>query len=105
MAAAFTELRPENSREWAELQAADFLAYEAMRQLDGIRRGTDLVRKSLQALIGTEIPLHISQFTDENFADMRRMVENKMNGRPVGEGVISGLAVPVDSEHPMSLLP
>jgi len=93
----FLDPEPANSRDCIPLQCADFLAYEAMRRLDGIRRGSENIRKSLQALIGTNIPLHISQFTDENFRDLHRMIENKRTGRPTGEGVESGLLVSVSS--------
>lgn len=58
----FTELATEESKTCVRLQAADFMAYEAMRRLEVIRRGRGDVRKSLQALIGTEIPLRIAQF-------------------------------------------
>ena len=43
------------------------------------------------------MPLQISQFTDENFRDMHRMMENKQRGRFTGEGVTSGLPVGVSS--------
>ena len=99
----FAELAPADSRECTPLQTADFLAYEAMRRLDGVRKGFE-IRKSLQALIGTKIPLHISQFTDDNFADMKRMKDNRANGRPITEGVKSGLSMTVDSGHPLSKL-
>jgi hypothetical protein len=85
-----------DSRTCIPLQPADFLVYEGMKQLDGIRRGNDEIRKSLVAVIGTEIPLFISQFTDQNFHSIRHMVENKRQGRPIEEGVEDGLAVAVN---------
>jgi hypothetical protein len=93
----FTEIVPANSRDCIPLQPTDFLGYESLRRLDGIRKGDDQIRKSLQALIGADIPLHIAQFTDKNFADMKRMLDNKKDGRPIGEGVESALAVAVSS--------
>jgi hypothetical protein len=65
--------------------------------LDGVRRGNETIRKSLQAVMGDRITLRIEQFTSQNFIDMHRMVENKMNGRPVGEGVSSKLLISVSS--------
>lgn len=99
------ELATEESKRCVRLQAADFMAYEAMRQLEKIRSGRDDVRKSLQALIGTDIPLHIAQFTEENFADIRKMIENRNAGRPLDQGVGSALALPVTSGHRLSKLP
>jgi len=93
----FTEIAPADSRDCIPLQSADLLAYTSMRQLDGIRKGSTQIRKSLEAIIGADIPLHIAQFTDENFADMKRMLDNKKNGKPIGEGVESALAVAVSS--------
>jgi hypothetical protein len=99
----FTDLVPRDSRRCMGLQAADFMAYEAMRQFEVIRRGKDDVRKSLQALIGTDISLCIAQFTDQNFADMRRMLANKNAGRPIEEGIESVMDLPVSSGHPTSV--
>jgi hypothetical protein len=82
----FTEVLTVESNKSARLQAADFVAYEAIRQLDVIRRGRDDVRKSLQALIGTDIPLLIAQLTEENFDDIRKMIDNRNDGRPFVRG-------------------
>ena len=100
----FTEIVPADSRNCVPLQPADFLVYEALRQLNGIKKGDDQIRKSMQALIGTDIPLHTAQFTDANFADMKRMRDNKTEGRPIGEGVESALAIAVSSAD-LSRLP
>lgn len=101
----FTEIVPADSRKCIPLQPTDFLTYEALRRLDGIRKGNEQIRKSLQSLIGTDIPLHIAQFTDENFADMKRMLDNKRSGRQISEGVESALAVAVSSERLLAPLP
>jgi len=101
----FTELLTDESTTCVRLQTADFMAYEAMRQLETIRRGREDIRKSLQALIGTEIPLHIAQFTEENFNDIRRMITNQSDGRRLDEGVESALGLPVTSGHQLSRLP
>jgi hypothetical protein len=66
------------------LQSADFWYMRRCAKLDGIRYGNENIKKSLQTLIGTKIPLHISQFTDENFRDMHRMMENKKRGEVHG---------------------
>ena len=86
-----------DSRACIPLQCADFLAYEALKRLDGVRRGNETIRKSLQAVMGDRITLRIEQFTGQNFIDMHRMVENKINGRAVGEGVSSKLLISVSS--------
>jgi len=101
----FTGLDVEDSVLSAPLQAADFMAYEAMRQLELLRRGREDMRKSLHALIGTEIPLHISQFTEQNFADMRKMIDNNKAGMRIDEGIESGIEMAVTSGHSLSLLP
>lgn len=101
----FTDLVAEDSRRFVALQAADFMACEAMRQLEAIRSGKNDIRKSLQALVGTQIPLHIAQFNDGNFADFLRMNENRNNRKPIGEGVESVMDLPVSSGHRLSLLP
>jgi len=101
----FTELHVRDSKTCLRLQAADFMAYEAMRQLEVLRQGKDTVRKSMGAIIGTDIPLQIAQFNDQNFADFTRMVENKKAGRPTGEGIASGLGLPITSGHRLAHLP
>jgi hypothetical protein len=101
----FTGLDVEDSVTCTRLQAADFMAYEAMRQLEFLRRGRHDMRKSLRALIGTEIPLHISQFTEQNFSDMRKMIDNGNAGRRTDDGVDSGIEMAVTSGHALSLLP
>jgi hypothetical protein len=68
-----------------------------MRRLDGVRRGNSQIRKSLQNLIGAEIPIHIQQFTENNFTDMHRMIENKKAGRRIDEDVESKLLISVSS--------
>jgi hypothetical protein len=93
----FNELAGADSRNCTPLQCADFWAYEALKRLDGVRRGNETIRKSLQAVMGEKITLRIEQFTSQNFIDMHRMVENQQNGRPVGEGITSKLRISVSS--------
>ena len=93
----FKTLIDADSRDCTPLQCADFLAYEALKRLDGVRRGREIIRKSLQAVMGDRIALRIEQFTSQTFVDMHRMIENKENGRPVGEGVSSKLLISVGS--------
>lgn len=101
----FTDLGVEDSVSSMRLQAADFMAYEGMRQLELRRRGREDMRKSLHALIGTEIPLHISQFTEQNFLDIRKMVDNTRSGNRIDEGVEAGIEMAVTSGHALSILP
>ena len=77
--------------ECAELQAADFIAYQGMQRVDGSLRGKREIKKSLQALIGKRLPIHIGYYTRQNFLDIRQMKRNEDAGRPIGEGVNSGL--------------
>ena len=100
------ELKIDDSRICVRLQAADFMAYEAMRQLEIIRLGKHGIRKSMQAIVGTDIGLHIAQFTDETFVEMAKMVERGRNGMPVSDADIeSGLSLPVTSGHRLAYLP
>jgi hypothetical protein len=87
----FTDAKPDDSRTCVPLQVADFIAYEGFKRIDGVRRGKDELRKSLNALLGTKFPLLIDQFTDETFQDMVRMIDNRQAGRPVADGVNSKL--------------
>lgn len=83
--------QPEDSRTCIPLQAADFIAYEGFRRIDGVTKGKEDLRKSLSALLGADVPLLIDQFTSDNYADLGRMVWNRQNGRPFAEGVTSKL--------------
>ena len=82
---------PKGWDECLPLQAADFIAYEGFKRVDGALKGKNQIRKSLRALIRTDNPLIVSCFEDENFADLIRMIENKQASRPINEGVESGL--------------
>jgi hypothetical protein len=93
----FKTLIHADSRDCTPLQCADFLAYEALKRLDGVRRGNETIRKSLQAIMGNRVTLRIEQFTSQNFVGMHRMIENKESGKPVGEGVSSKLLISVGS--------
>lgn len=84
---------PENPRSCVPLQPADFLAYEGMKRLDGVRRGSEQVRKALGSLIGGNLPLLVCQFTDDNFIAIKKMRENVSKGKPVEEGIESELLV------------
>jgi hypothetical protein len=82
------------------LQTADFMAYQGFLRVDGSLKGKDAIRKSLQGLINKELPLSIVHFTDANFADIMKMIENKKAGRPIAEGVESGFQACVDDIIP-----
>lgn len=92
IADCFIDAEPQDSRTCIPLQAADFIAYEGLRRTDGVRKGNDNIRKSLNALLGSKVPLLIDQFTTANFMDLGRMIDNRQLGRPVYEGVGSKLA-------------
>ena len=96
----FVETQSADSRECVPLQLADFMAYEGMKRVDAVRTGRDQIRKSLQVLIGKEIPIDILQFTDQNFDDIHRMLKNHKAGRPLGEGVTSAISGVIQSGKP-----
>jgi len=68
-----------------------FYGVQGLQRVNGSLKGSDAIRKSLQALISKDLPISIVHFEQENFADILRMIENKKAGRPVDEGVHSGL--------------
>jgi hypothetical protein len=82
---------PKGWEECVPLQAADFMAYQGFQRVDGSLKGSDQIKKSLQALVEKDIPLIVAHFQDQNFADIMRMIANKNEGRPMAEGVESGL--------------
>jgi hypothetical protein len=86
------------------LQVADFIAYQGMHRVDGSLRGRREIKKSLQALIGKRVPINIGYYTKQNFLDIRQMKRNQNLGRPLGEGVNSGLEACVGGFHPIPLL-
>lgn len=88
---SIVNVEPKGWEDCIPLQAADFFAYEGFQRVDGAFKGRDQIKRSLQALIRADNPLIVSCFTDENFADLIRMIENTQAGRPLGEGVESGL--------------
>lgn len=92
IADCFIDAEPQDSRTCIPLQAADFISYEGFRRIDGARKGNDDLRKSLNALLGSKVPLLIDQFTTDNFVDIGRMIENRRRGRLPHEGVGSKLA-------------
>jgi hypothetical protein len=91
IADCFIDAEPRDSRTCIPLQAADFIAYEGFKRIDGVTKGREELRKSLGALLGLEVPLMIDQFTSETYADLGRMIHNRQNGRPFAEGVTSKL--------------
>ena len=91
---AFNRIVDSQPRGWedcTELQVADFMAYQGMQRIDASLKGNGDMRKSLRALIGRQIPISIAHFKEENFADLMKMIENKNSGRPIAEGVESGI--------------
>lgn len=85
----FVSATPVGWEDCIPLQPADFLAYEGMKRVNGSLNGNDAIRNSLQGLIGRDVPFQIAHFTDDNFQDMMRMIENQQQGRKVRSGVRS----------------
>jgi uncharacterized protein DUF3800 len=89
IAECFETAEPKDSRECLPLQTADFIAYETMKRIDGLRKGRGDLRKALRHLHGSDTTLIMEQFTSEIFADMARMIMNRQSGRHPWEGVTS----------------
>jgi hypothetical protein len=60
----FTDMTEIGWEHCIPLQPADLIAYEGMKRVDGSLRGKDAMRRSLQALIGKNIPIKIGHFDD-----------------------------------------
>ena len=89
IAGCFKTAEARDSRGCMPLQAADFIAYEAMKRMDGLRKGRGDLRKALRSLHGSDTTLIMDQFTGQNFADMVRMIMNRQSGRHPWEGITS----------------
>ncbi len=103
VAERFTELVPGNSVTDLELQAADFLAYEGFKLLNDAGKSNEEMRLWLRKLLGKKTPMQITRFTDENFKDLRKMIDNIKEGRTLDEGVTSKLEVSVEALQPVGL--
>jgi hypothetical protein len=82
---------PKGWEDCIPLQTADFIAYQGFQRVNSSLNGSAAVRKSLQALVDKDIPISISHFQDQNFADIMKMIENRKAGRPINEGIYSSL--------------
>jgi len=87
-----------------ELQAADLLAYEGFKLLNDRRRDDGTMRLGLRKLLGKKTPIQITRFTDQNFHDMRQMIDNIKAGVPTGQGITSKLEVSVGGLEPLGLV-
>jgi hypothetical protein len=99
LAEFFVGAEPKGWEDCIALQAADFMAYQGMQRVNGSLRGKNEIKKSLNALIGKNIPIEIVHYTDENFADLLRMSKNQREGRPLEEGIHSGLQACLGGFH------
>ncbi len=89
----FMTITPIGWEDCIPLQPADFMAYEGMKRLDSSRRGVQDIRKALQALLGNRMSLRIERFTDQNFQDIVRSIENARGGHPVEDGITSKMEI------------
>ena len=89
----FAKMIPMGWEDCIALQPADLIAYEGMKRVDGSLVGNDRIRKSLRALLGNTMPLRIEHFTEQNFIDFMKIIENKSKGNALNEGVSSKLRI------------
>ena len=83
--------------------AADFLAYEGFKLLNDAGKSNEKMRLWLRKLLGKKTPMQITRFTDENFKDLRKMIDNIKEGRTLDEGVTSKLEASVEALQPVGL--
>jgi hypothetical protein len=69
------------------------MAFEGFRAIGSSLKGKNHVRKSLEALVGSQNEIVIAHFQDQNFADIMAMIQNRETGRPLAEGIEFGLRV------------
>ena len=100
----FVECTPGDSIANPELQVADLLAYEGFKLLNDAGRSGNEMRAALRALLGSRTPIQITRFTDQNFQDLRRMIDNIKAGLSAAEGVTSKLDVSLGALEPMGLM-
>jgi hypothetical protein len=100
----FIECIPGDSITYLELQVADLLAYEGFKLLNDVGRSGNEMRAALRALLGSRTPIQITRFTDQNFQNLRLMIDNIKAGLPTAEGVTSKLEVGVGAFEPMGLM-
>jgi hypothetical protein len=90
----FITMAPMGWEDCIPLQPVDLFAYEGMKRVDGSLQGSDQIRKALTALLGNDrMPVLIEHFTDQKFADLVRIIENKQDGKPLNDGVKSKLTI------------
>jgi len=104
MCELFAECVPGDSVTSLELQVADLLAYEGFKLLNDAGRSGNEMRAALRKLLGSKTPIQITRFTDQNFKDLRQMIDNINAGLPTDQGVTSKLEVSVGALEPMGLV-
>jgi hypothetical protein len=82
---------PKGWEDCIPLQSADLMAYEGFKAVGSSLKGKSNVRKSLEAIVGSQNEIVIAHFQEQNFADIMRMIENGKEGRPLAEGIASAL--------------
>ena len=104
MCELFTECVPGDSVTTLELQVADLLAYEGFKLLNETGRSDGQMRAALRKLLGSKTPIQLTRFTDQNFQDLRQMIDNNKAGLPTDQGVTSKLEVSVGALDPIGLV-
>jgi hypothetical protein len=56
------------------LQPADLMAYEGFKRVSDVKSGKDLIRKSLEAMLGKKTPITVAAYTDEVLKKLTRLV-------------------------------
>jgi hypothetical protein len=94
LAKYFSGLQQVGWEDHIALQPADFIAYEGMRRFDEYARGKEEARKTLRSLkAANTMPIRMEYFTEQNFRDIRKMNQNKSDGKLISDGVESKLAI------------
>jgi len=75
-----------------------------LRRLENARKGNDEIRKSLNALLKLRTSIHITRFTEENYKDMVKMLDNMKTERPLVEGVSSKIELSFSDMKPLGLV-
>lgn len=68
------------------LQAADLIAYEGLKRLDGNLRGDDRERRSLQKLLRQGIGLLMGRFSEDTFKAWRKAMRVATQEESLSQG-------------------
>jgi len=70
----FVTMVPMGWEDCIPLQPADFIAYEGFKLVGSSLQGSERIRKSLQVMLGKEMPLTIGYFSDKTY---KQWIKNK----------------------------